>query len=434
MSNAFFDFIENKITPIAAVAGTQRHIMAVRDGFIGAMPFMIVGSFLLVFAFPPFSADTPFAFGQWWLAMSKSYFNEIMTPFSMTMGIMATYISAGIAYNLAQGYKLDAFPCAMLSLMTFLLIAAPMKDGALPASFMGSTGIFTAILVSIYVTEMMRFLKIRNIGIKLPEQVPEKIRQSFNLLIPALLVICTIYPLNLFLHHQFGMLLPDLIMAIFKPLISASDSLPAILLAVLLCQILWFAGINGGAIVGGILVPFYMINLGLNQQALAAGQELPHIFAEAFWAFFINLGGSGATLALALLYLRSKSAHLKSIGKIAIVPSCFNINEPIIFGSPIVMNPVLFIPFVLAPAANAVIAWFATTSGLIGKVISLVPWTSPAPIGAAWGSGWMLSNGVLVLILIIIDMLIYLPFFKVYEKQLLEQEEILPSEMTAEVA
>jgi PTS system cellobiose-specific IIC component len=434
MPNAFFDFIENRITPIAAVAGTQRHIMAVRDGFIGAMPFMIVGSFLLVFAFPPFSADTTFAFGQWWLSISKAYFNEIMTPFSMTMGIMATYISAGIAYNLAQSYKLDAFPCAMLALMTFLLIAAPMKDGSLPASFMGSTGIFTAILVSIYVTELMRFLKIRNIGIKLPEQVPEKIRQSFNLLIPALLVICTIYPLNLFLQHQFGMLLPDLIMAIFKPLISASDSLPAVLLAVFMCQILWFAGINGGAIVGGILVPFYMINLGLNQQALAAGQELPHIFAEAFWAFFINLGGSGATLALAILYLRSKSAHLKSIGKIAIVPSCFNINEPVIFGSPIVMNPVLFFPFILAPIANAIIAWFATTSGLIGKVISLVPWTSPAPIGAAWGSGWMLSNGFLVLILIVIDMLIYLPFFKVYEKQLLDQEENVPSELTAETA
>lgn len=432
MSNAFFDFIENKITPIAAVAGSQRHIMAVRDGFIGAMPFMIVGSFLLVFAFPPFSADTTFAFGQWWLSMSKTYFNEIMTPFSMTMGIMATYISAGIAYNLAQSYKIDAFPCAMLSLMTFLLIAAPMKDGTLPASFMGSTGIFTAIMVSIYVTELMRFLKIRNIGIKLPEQVPEKIRQSFNLLIPALLVICTIYPLNLLLQHQFGMLLPDLIMAIFKPLISASDSLPAVLLAVLLCQILWFAGINGGAIVGGILVPFYMINLGLNQQALAAGQELPHIFAEAFWAFFINLGGSGATLALAILYLRSKSAHLKSIGKIAIVPSCFNINEPVIFGSPIVMNPIMFLPFVLAPVANAIIAWFATTSGMIGKVISLVPWTSPAPIGAAWGAGWMVSSALLVIVLIVIDLLIYLPFFKIYEKQLLEQEENITEDIAAE--
>jgi len=434
MSNAFFDFIENTITPIAARAGTQRHIMAVRDGFIGAMPFMIVGSFLLVFAFPPFSQDTTFALGQWWISMSKEYFNEIMTPFNMSMGIMACYISAGIAYNLAQSYKIDAFPCAMLSLMTFLLIAAPMKDGTLPAGFLGGTGIFTTIIVGIYVAELMRFLKERNIGIKLPEQVPEKIRQSFNLLIPALVVILTIYPLNLFLQHQFGLLLPEVIMSVFKPLVSAADSLPAILFAVFLTHVLWFAGIHGAAIVGGILQPFFLVNLGLNQAALAAGQPLPHTFVEPFWSFFICLGGSGATLGLVLLYTRSKSAHLRSIGKLSFVPACFNINEPVIFGSPIVMNPVLFFPFVFAPMFNSAVAWFATSSGLISKVISLVPWTSPAPIGAAWGAGWVMANGLLVVALIVLDLLIYLPFFKVYEKQLLVQEAEMAAEMEAEPA
>ncbi len=432
MSNAFFDFIENKISPIAAQAGTQRHIMAVRDGFIGAMPFMIVGSFLLVFAFPPFSPDTTFFLGQWWNAMSKAYFNEIMTPFNMSMGIMACYISAGIAYNLAQSYKLDAFPCAMLSLMTFLLIAAPMKDGSLPANFLGGTGIFTTIIVGIYVTELMRFLKIRNIGIKLPEQVPEKIRQSFNLLIPALIVILTIYPLNLFMQHQFGMILPDAIMAVFKPLISAADSLPAILFAVFLCHVLWFAGIHGAAIVGGILAPFYLVNLGLNQAALAAGQPLPHIFVEPFWSFFIVLGGSGATLGLVLLYMGSKSAHLRSIGKLGIVPAMFNINEPVIFGSPIVMNPILFVPFIVAPMVNATVAWFAASSDLIGRAISLVPWTAPAPIGAAWGAGWQFSNAFMVIGLIALDLVIYLPFFKIYEKQLLAQEAENEAEMNAQ--
>nr|WP_318383765.1 PTS sugar transporter subunit IIC [uncultured Enterobacter sp.] len=422
MSNVLFDFIENKITPVAAVAGTQRHIMAVRDGFIGAMPFMIVGSFLLIFAFPPFSPDTTFSLGRLWLSVSKDYFDEIMTPFHMTMGIMACYISAGIAYNLALTYKLDAFSCAMLSLMSFLLIASPAMDGALPAASLGGSGIFTAILIGILSVEMVRLLRVYNIGIKLPEQVPDKIRQSFNLLIPAIIVICTVYPLNVFLQHKFGMLLPEVIMALFMPLVSAADSLPAVLIAVLLCQVLWFSGINGGAIVGGILQPFYLINLGLNQTALAAGQPIPHIFAEAFWAFFINLGGSGATLALCLLYMRSKAAHLKAMGKLSIVPCFFNINEPIIFGSPIVMNPILFFPFIIAPVVNAVMAWFAASTGLIAKVVSLVPWTTPAPFGAAWGAGWVLNNTVLVVALIVIDIFIYLPFFKIYEKQLIEQE------------
>ena len=422
MSNVFFDFIEQKIAPLAGAISSQRHVGAIRDGFISGMPFMIVGSFLLVFAFPPFSPDTSFAFGQWWIAMSSQYFEEIMSPFNMTMGIMSCYISAGIAYNLAHHYKLDAFPTAMLSLMTFLLIAAPMEDGQLSASFLGGTGIFTTIIVAIYVTELTRFLKKHNIGIKLPEQVPAKIRQSFDLLIPALVVIFTIYPANLVLQGQFDMLLPEAIMSLFKPLISASDTLPAILLAVFLAHALWFAGIHGSAIVGGIMAPFWLVNLGLNQDALAAGAELPATFIEPFWSFFVTVGGSGATFALVLLYLRSKSAHLKAVGKLCVVPSMFNINEPVIFGSPIVMNPILFIPFVGIPMINAVIAFIAVKTEMIGKIISLVPWTAPAPIGAAWGAGWQMSNGLLVIALITLDLVLYYPFFKIYEKELLKEE------------
>jgi PTS system cellobiose-specific IIC component len=423
MSHPFFDFIEQKIAPIAGSVGSQRHVGAIRDGFIGAMPFMIVGSFLLVFAFPPFSPDTTFALGQWWLDLSKTYFNQIMTPFNMSMGIMSCYIASGIAYNLAQSYKLDSFPTAMLSLMTFLMIAAPMEAGKLSGAYLGGTGIFTAIIVGIYVTELTRFLKERNIGIKMPEQVPPKIRQSFNLLVPALVVILTIYPVNLLLQGQFDMLMPEAIMAAFKPLVSASDTLPAILFAVFLAHTLWFAGIHGATIVSGIMAPFWLVNLGMNQEALAAGQALPSVFMEPFWSFFIVLGGSGATFALVLLYLRSKSIHLRSIGKIGVVPALFNINEPVIFGSPIVMNPILFLPFVGIPMVNATIAYSAAKLDLVGKVISLVPWTAPAPIGAAWGAGWQMSNGILVVALIGLDLMLYYPFFKIYEKQLVAQEE-----------
>ena len=339
------------------------------------------------------------------------------------MGIMSCYITIGIAYNLAQSYRLDPLPTAMLSLMTFLLIATPMKEGVLPGTFLNATGIFTAIIIAIYVTELTRFLKVHHIGIKLPQQVPHKIRQSFDLLIPTLVVVLTIYPVNLLLLGQFDMILPEAIMALFMPLISVSDTLPAILFATFLAHVLWFAGIHGAAIVGGIMAPFYLFNLGANQEALAAGTELPAIFAEPFWSFFIVLGGSGATFALVLLYLRSKSVYLRSIGKLSFVPAMFNINEPIIFGSPIVMNPILFIPFVGIPMVNATIAYIAASTDIIGKTISLVPWTAPAPIGAAWSAGWQVSNGLLAIALILLDLILYYPFFKIYEKQLLAQEE-----------
>lgn len=424
---ALFDFLENTLTPIAGRLATQKHVCAIRDGFIGAMPFMIVGSFLLVFAFPPFAEDTTFFIGKAWVDFSATYFDELMTPFNMSMGIMSCYISACIAYNLAQSYKLDPLPTAMLSLMSFLLIAAPMKDGTLSAEHLGGTGIFTAILIAMFVTELTRFLKVNNIGFKLPEQVPDKIRQSFNLLIPAMIVIVTIYPLNLVLQDQFDLLLPGAIMAVFKPLVSASDTLPAILLAVIVAHTLWFAGIHGSAIIGGIMAPFWLYNLGQNQAALAAGEPLPHTFIEPLWSFFVVLGGSGATFALVLLYLNSKSAHLKAIGRLGLVPSIFNINEPVIFGSPIVMNPIMFIPFVGAPLINATIAYFATSLNWIGKMVSLVPWTAPAPIGAAWGAGWHLNNAILVFILIGVNFVVYYPFFKIYEKQLLAEENATES-------
>lgn len=224
------------------------------------------------------------------------------------------------------------------------------------------------------------------------------------------------------------MLLPQAIMALFKPIISASDSLPAVLIAVLLCHLLWFAGIHGAVIVGGILQAFWLTNLGINQQALNAGEPITQIFIEPFWQFFIVVGGSGSTMGLVFLYLRSRSAHLRSIGKLGLVPSMFNINEPIIFGSPVVMNPLLFIPFITAPLVNAIIAWVATRTDLVNHVVSLAPWTTPGPIGAAWSTGWDFRAVILVGVLIVVSTLIYYPFFKMYERELLKQEKPTPAE------
>ena len=208
--NVIFRFVENYVSPIAGRISSQRHVMAIRDGFISAMPFMIVGSFLLVFAYPPFSPDTTWGFARTWLDLAKQFEGQILTPFDMTMGIMSIYICAAIAYNLGKhyvkSYQLDPFMCAMLSIMAFLLVAAPKTKGTLPVDSLGGTGIFTAILVALYCVEMMRFLKAHNIGIRLPDQVPPMIKNSFDLLIPVLVVVLTLYPLSLLIQAQFDML------------------------------------------------------------------------------------------------------------------------------------------------------------------------------------------------------------------------------------
>ena len=423
-------FVEQKLGPIAGKLGAQRYITALRDGFLVAMPFIIVGSFILIFANPPFAADTTNAFGRAWLDFVAAHRPTIVMPWTMSMGIMSLFITMGVAYSLAKSYQMDAIGAAALSAMSFLLVAAPEKGWALPLNHFGGTGIFTALLVAYFSVELTRILKKYNITIRMPEQVPPAIAASFALLVPVLAIFVTLYPLSLFVQSGFDMQIPDAVMTIFKPLVSASNSLPAIIGALLLCQLLWFAGIHGANIVVGILSPIFLANIGANAAAYAAGETVPNLFTQPFWDFYIFIGGAGATLSLVILMSFSKTAHLRSVGRMSFLPGAFQINEPVMFGAPVVMNPTLFIPFVMAPVVNAVIAYVAVNTGIVDKAIAVTPWTAPALIGAAWGAGWAFKASILTAVLMVIDIMIYYPFFKAYEKQVMAQEQATASGAT----
>lgn len=414
--------IEQKITPMAGAIGQQKYVTSIRDGFITALPFMIVGSFLLVFIFPPFSPDTSWGFARAWLQFSLDHREALMLPFNFSMGIMTLFIAVGIAASLAKHHNLDSLTAGMLSLMSFLLVAAPLNDGQISTAYFSGQGIFTAILVAIYSTELYAFLKRHNVTIRLPPEVPAGVARSFEILIPVLAVVLTLHPLNLFIEAQLGMIIPEAIMSLVKPLVAASDTLPAILISVLVCQVLWFAGIHGALIVTGIMNPFWMANLSINQAAMAAGTAIPHIYVQGFWDHYLLIGGVGSTLPLALMLLRSKAVHLRTIGRMGVVPGVFNINEPILFGAPIIMNPLFFLPFVLVPMINATLAWFALKLDLVSRVVSMTPWTTPAPIGASWAANWSFSPVIMCLICMGTAMVMYLPFLRAYEKQLLSQE------------
>ncbi|MDA0150012.1 PTS sugar transporter subunit IIC [Vibrio sp. LaRot3] len=425
-------FVEKHIAPLAVKVGNQPHVRAMRDGFIVAMPFIIVGSFLLIFRFPPFSPETKMGFARAWLDAAEKYDQIIMMPFNMTMGIMTVFVTIGVGYSLAKAHKMDGITSAALSLMSFLLIAAPLTDGGLPAGNLGGTAVFTGVFSAFFSVELYRFMKKHNITIRMPDQVPPAIARSFEVLLPVLAVLLTLYPFSVWVQIQFDMLIPELILEAFKPLVSASNSLPAILGALILCQLLWFAGIHGAAIVVGLMSPFLLSNLSVNIEAYVAGEPIPNVFTQPFWDFYIFLGGSGATLALVILMAFSRSAHLKSIGRMSIVPGFFQINEPVIFGTPMVLNPTLFLPFVLVPCINATIAYFAVHSGLVGMGVATTPWTTPAIIGASWGSGWTLAPVLLVVALLILDLFLYLPFFKMFEKEVLAGQDATEEEKQAE--
>lgn len=425
--SSFYNFlvgiIEKRLAPMAGVIAQQRYVLAIRDGFIAALPFMIVGSFMLVFIFPPISSNSTFQFAKAWLNFSANYREQLMLPFNMSMGLMTIFISVGVGASLGKQYSLEPITTGLLSLMSFMLVAADLKNGALSMQYFSGQGIFTALLCSIYATEIYRWLKKRNITIKLPEQVPPGVSRSFEVLIPVIVIMITLHPLNLFIEHVTGMILPEAIMAMLKPLVAASDSLLAVILAVLLCQILWFAGIHGTMIVTGIMNPFWMANLASNQAALAAGEAIPHTFVQGFWDHFLFIGGVGSTLPLAILLIRSRAAHLRTIGRMGFVPGLFNINEPILFGAPIIMNPIFFIPFVFIPVVNAILAWYAIDLGLVEKVVMMTAWTTPAPIGASWATNWAIAPVILCFICMAIAALMYYPFVKAYEKTLLAADD-----------
>ena len=418
----FVSTIENRVSPLAGRIGQQKYVQAIRDGFIAALPFMIVGSFMLVFIFPPFSPETQWGFARAWLDFSAKYQPQLLLPFQLSMGLMTLFISVGIGASLARQNNLEPVTTGLLCLMAFMLVAAPVKDGNLSMQYFSGQGIFTALLTAIYASEAYAFLKRNNITITLPPQVPTGVARSFEVLIPVLFIILTLHPLNLLIESATGMILPEAIMSLVKPLVAASDSLPAMLLAVLLCQVLWFAGIHGALIVTGIMNPFWMANLSVNQAAMAAGTAIPHIYVQGFWDHYLLIGGVGSTLPLALMLLRSKAVHLRTIGRMGVVPGVFNINEPILFGAPIIMNPLFFLPFVLVPMINATLAYFALKLDLVSRVVSMTPWTTPAPIGASWAANWSFSPVIMCLICMATAMVMYLPFLKAYEKQLLEQE------------
>lgn len=231
--------------------------------------------------------------------------------------------------------------------------------------------------------------------------------------------------INIAVQKTTGTLLPEIMMNIFRPMLNISDTLFGSLMIVFIIHIFWFCGIHGGSLVSVFLNPVSLTNLEINARALSNNLPLPHILSGGFLDVFVHIGGSGTTLGLTIAMIMSKVPHLRNIGKLALAPAIFNINEPIIFGVPIVLNPILGIPFILVPLINTTIAYCLTNFGLIEKVRTLLPWTTPSAISAFISTGLDFKAIILSLLLLTLSILIYLPFLKAYEKVLLKQSKKL---------
>lgn len=372
LMNVAVDLIEQRLTPVANIITKNQHITAMRDGFSLAMPFVIVGSLMVPMLFPPFAISSTSRFGSFYLLLRPM----LLPTFELTLGLVALIVAFGASASLAKQYQLPERLCGLTGCLAFLLFIGFRDNGATNV-FLGGMGLFTALISSAYSIEIIRFFYNKGWCIRLPDEVPV-----------------------------------------------ASDTLTAVLISLFLCNLLWFVGIHGALIITGIMNPFWLTYLFENQRALAAGEAvLPHIYLQGFWDFYLLIGGIGSTLPLVFMAIRSRSRQLKSVGKIGLLPSLFNINEPILFGFPVIMNPVFLLPFVFVPLINACIAWYLTQMGILDRAVAMLPWSMPSPLGAAWSANGSWKNMCMCLFAFFNAWMLYRPFFKVHERQLMQLEK-----------
>lgn len=442
MFEKFSEFIDKKFSLPMAKLGEQRHLRAVRDGVVATLPIIIVASLFMVIAFLPNSLPADWGITQF---VQENQF-KILLPYRMSMYIMTLYAVFGIGHSLARSYDLDGLSGGILAELAFLLTVVPklvpapseavttlassnpdlatylesVKTGfVLPMPTLGSSGMFVGILASFFAVEVYRFTQKSGFKISMPEQVPASVARSFEALTPTAIILLVVSTITMFLDID----LHSIVAKIVTPLVSATDSLPSVLIIIFLVQFFWAFGIHGMSIVGSLARPVWLILLEANTTAWAEGAPIVNTAPEPFYQWFVWIGGAGSTIGLSLLLaFRARSKYAKTLGKTALIPALFNINEPMIFGVPIILNPTLMLPFIFVPMINAIVAYTATTLGLVGRVVANAPWTLPGPIGAfiATGNDW--RGAVLSILLIGLSVLIYYPFFKIYDKQLLDQE------------
>ncbi|MBX5481149.1 MAG: PTS sugar transporter subunit IIC [Myxococcaceae bacterium] len=395
----------------------QRHLAAVRDGVMGALPLVLVGSLFLLVAQPP-SKILQDAVADW--------VPVLLVPYRMLGGLIAVYVTFAAAHSLAKSYGLDPLANGLLAMAAFLVAAFPTPGvtsvaaaPALPIARLGAGGMFAGLLIAIATVEITRFFVRRNLTIRLPPTAPEAVIRSFVALVPAVAVLV----LTFAVVHLARLDLVHLLEAATRPLLVATGSLPAACAVVSVDSALWLLGVHATAALA-TLKPLWESMLVQNMEAAAHGAAvLPNIATQQFYIWFVWQGGSGMTLPLAVHLAFARSRQLRSLGRVALLPAVCNVNEPILFGIPVVMNPRLVIPFFLAPLAAAVTSYTAFHFDLVTRPYLETLWTLPAPLGAFFTTGGDWRAVVLQLFNFALGFGVYWPFVRRYDRDLVAREE-----------
>ena len=415
----FINWLEKNLMPIANKIAKQRHLMAIRDTFMTILPPLFFGAIVAVInAGADFDATNAF-FAAWKNfatnnSMILGWLNLI------TMSLMSLYVCIGIAYYLCKRYGIYAYMPVLTSVAGFIMLASYPQElsygnALVQITYWDGKGILVALFVSIMTVEVYKYMSERKIGyIKMPDSVPPALSTSFGSLVPVLTVILIDAILFVICYKTAGTSLAGVVINILSPAFKAADSLPVAMFVAILLNVGWFFGIHD-AVWSGFLDPIEYGTLSLNAAAKATGAALPHVFTVSFWCYFGIIGGLGNCLALGILCLLSKRKDIKMVGRLGIVPAFFGISEPITFGLPIMLNPILFIPCALISVVNVTVSYLLMSANIIGRTYAMLSYSMPSFFGA-WLSTGDFKAAILIVILVLVDMVIYYPFFKAHEK------------------
>ncbi|HEU5908006.1 PTS system, lactose-specific IIBC [Streptococcus pneumoniae] len=419
--NKLIAFIE-KGKPFFEKLSRNIYLRAIRDGFIAGMPVILFSSIFILIAFVP---------NSWGFKWSDEVVAFLMKPYSYSMGILALLVAGTTAKSLTDSVnrsmektnQINYMSTLLAAIVGLLMLAADPIENGLATGFLGTKGLLSAFLAAFVTVAIYKVCVKNNVTIRMPDEVPPNISQVFKDVIPFTLSVVSLYALDLLARHFVGSSVAESIGKFFAPLFSAADGYLGITIIFGSFAFFWFVGIHGPSIVEPAIAAITYANAEVNLNLLQQGMHADKILTSGTQMFIVTMGGTGATLVVPFMFMwLTKSKRNRAIGRASVVPTFFGVNEPILFGAPLVLNPIFFIPFIFAPIANVwVFKFFIETLGMNSFTANL-PWTTPAPLGLVLGTNFQVLSFILAALLIVVDVVIYYPFLKVYDEQILEEE------------
>ncbi|EMF0276727.1 PTS transporter subunit EIIC [Enterococcus hirae] len=420
--NAMIKRIE-KMKPFFEKISNNSYLRAIRDGFISLIPVILFSSFFLLVAY------VPNAFNFHWGEEIESI---LMKAYNGSMGILGILMAATVTKSLTENFntklpktnQINSTSTMIAAFIGFLIVGVDSLEGGFASDYMGTKGLMTAFIVGFIVPNIYRFCVSKNLTVKMPEEVPGNISQTFKDLIPITLSTVFFWGFDLGFRNLVGSGFSEKLIELFQPIFSAADGYFGLALIFGAMAFFWFVGIHGPSIVEPAVAAIYITNIEMNFQLYQSGEHAPKILSQGLQYFVATLGGTGATLVITLMFaFLAKSKQLKTMGRASAIPVLFGVNEPMLFGAPIVLNPIFFIPFILAPILNVwIFKFFVEVLDMNGFIYNL-PWTTPGPVGLILGTGFAGLSIVLMIVLLTVDFAIYYPFFKAYDNELLVKEK-----------